>query len=96
MTLYAIFRRDGFHPNEIEAADRRSNAELERRAEHVRKIRTYLLDEPGGRLGAICLYEATDPDAVREHARAAQLPCDEVIRVVAIDVKRPDPSLTPS
>ena len=93
MTLYAIFRRDGFHPNEIDAADQRSNEELARRPDHVRKIRTYVLDEPGGRLGTICLYEATNPDAVREHARAAQLPCDEVIQVVAIDVKRPDPQL---
>jgi len=44
-------------------------------------------------LGAICLYEATDPDAIREHARAARIPCDEVVQVVAIDVKRPDPQL---
>ena len=59
MNLYAIFRRDGFDPNEIDADDQRSNAELERRADKVRKIRSYVLEEPGGRLGAICLYEAT-------------------------------------
>lgn len=44
--------------------------------------------------GTICLYQATSPEAVREHAEAAGLPCDEVVRVAAIDVKRPDPEPT--
>lgn len=93
MNLYAIFRRQSFDPNEVEAADQRSNAELERRADQVRKIRTYVLGEVDGRLGTICIYEATDPEAVREHARAARVPCDEVVPVVGLDVKRPDPEL---
>jgi hypothetical protein len=42
------------------------------------------------------VYEANDPDAVREHARAARIPCDEVVPIVAIDVKRPDPQLAVS
>jgi hypothetical protein len=60
------------------------------------KIRTYVLGELDGRLGTICVYEANDPDAVREHARAARIPCDEVVPIVAIDVKRPDPQLAVS
>jgi hypothetical protein len=96
MNLYAIFRRDAFDPSEIEAIDRRSNAELVRRADQVRKIRTNVLGELDGRLGTICVYEANDPDAVREHARAARIPCDEVVPIVAIDVKRPDPQLAVS
>jgi len=94
MDLYAIFRRNGWNPSEVEAADARSNAELEKRSDTVRKIRTYVLEEPNGRLGTICMYEAVSPEAIMDHAKAADLPCDEVVRVVAIDVKNPDPVLT--
>lgn len=93
MDLYVIFRRSGWDPSELEAADARSNAELDKR-DTVRKIRSYVLEEPDGRVGTLCLYQATGPEAVLEHARAADLPCDEVVRVGAIDVKRPDPDLS--
>lgn len=96
MNLYAIFRRNGWDPSEVEAADARSNAETEKSGGAVRKIRSYVLEEPNGRLGAICLYEAVNPEAILDHAKAADLPCDEVVRVVAIDVKSPDPELTPA
>ena len=94
MDLYAIFRRNGWDPSEVEAADARSNAEAEKIGGTVRKIRSYVLEEPNGRLGTICLYEAVNPEALMDHAKAADMPCDEVVRVVAIDVKNPDPVLT--
>lgn len=94
MDLYAIFRRNGWDPSEIEAADARSNAEAEKLGGTVRKIRSYVLQEPNGRLGTICLYEAVSPEALMDHAKAADLPCDEAVRVVAIDVTNPDPVLT--
>ena len=93
MDLYAIFRRNGWDPSEVAEADARSNAEAEKRNGSIRKIRSYVLQEPNGRLGTICLYEAVSPEALVDHARAAGLPCDEVVRVVAIDVKQPDPVL---
>ncbi|HVM01491.1 MAG TPA: nickel-binding protein [Acidimicrobiales bacterium] len=93
MDLYAIFRRSGWAPNELGDADARSNEELEKRTEHVRKIRSYVLEEPDGRVGAICLYLAENREAIFEHARSAGLPVDEVVKVLAIDVKRPDPEL---
>lgn len=97
MDLYAIVRRSGWTPDKSEDLDARSNAELERRSENVRKVRSYILDEPEGRVGAICLYQATSPEAIREHARAAGLPVDDIVKVSAIDVHRPDPEiLTPS
>jgi hypothetical protein len=96
MNLYAIFRRNGWDPSEVEAADARSNAEAEKSGGAVRKIRSYVLEEPNGRLGTICLYEAVNPEAIMDHAKAADLPCDEVVRVVAIDVRNPDPVLTPA
>lgn len=94
MDLYAIFRRNGWDPSEVEAADARSNAEAEKRSDTIRKIRTYVLEEPNGRLGTVCFYEAVSPEALMDHAKAAGLPCDEIVRVAAIDVQRPDPVLT--
>lgn len=92
MNLYAIRRRSIATAGELEAVAARSAAELERRADQVRKIRTYVLAEPDGRIGTICLYEATSPEAVYQHALAADLPADEVVQVTAIDVVRPDPA----
>lgn len=93
MELYAIFRRNAWCPDEVEEADARSSAELTKRSEEVRKIRSYVLAESGERMGAICLYQATNPDAIRAHARAADIPVDDVVKIDAIDVWRPDPKL---
>lgn len=32
-----------------------------------------------------CLYEANNPDQIREHAEASRIPCDEVREVTIID-----------
>jgi hypothetical protein len=94
MDLYAIFRRNGWDPSEIEAASSRSDAEADRMNASIHKIRSYVLQEPNGRLGSVCLYEAVSPEALMDHARAAGIPCDEVVPVVAIDVRDADPVLT--
>jgi hypothetical protein len=94
MNLYAIFRRRGWTPEEIEAADARSNRASAQRADQLRKIRSYLLDEPDGTLGTVCIYQAVNPEAIVDHTRAAELPCDEIVEITAIDVHRPDPDLT--
>ena len=39
----------------------------------------------------MCIYEATSPDALRKHASLADLPADEIIRVVDTVLVRPDP-----
>lgn len=92
MSLYAIFRRHGWEqPEDLEAADDRSNAELAKRSDQVRKIRSYILQENDGALGTICVYQASSPEAVQEHAEAADLPCNEIVEVDTIDVARPDP-----
>lgn len=94
MNLYAIFRRGGWPaPDKLEAADARSNAEAARRSDDVRKVRSYVLDESDRTLGTICLYQATSAEALADHARAAELPCDEIVPVTTIDVHRPDPDL---
>lgn len=91
MELYAIFRRNLTTAQELEEVDRRSQAELDRRPDDLRKIRSYVFEEEDGRLGTICVYEAVSPEAIEEHSRNTDIAADEIRRVTAIDVHRPDP-----
>jgi thiamine biosynthesis protein ThiC len=89
---YAILRRDGWADGpELEAAAARSTAEGDRMGEDVRWIRSYVLAEPSGRVGTVCIYQATDDEAIRRHAAAADLPVDEIIPVADTVIVREDP-----
>ena len=94
METYAILRRSGWKSAEdLEQAAARSTAVGdEEMPDDVRWIRSYVLDEDSGSVGTVCIYQATGPDAVREHARRADLPVDEVVRVADTVIVRPDPS----
>jgi hypothetical protein len=59
-------------------------------------IRSYVLDEGGGRVGTVCVYQASSPEAVRQHASLADLPVDEIIPVADVVVVRPDPQGGPA
>jgi hypothetical protein len=92
MQLYAILRRSGWRsPEELQEAAERSTAEGERMQDDVRWIRSYVLEEGGGSVGTVCIYQATSPEAIRAHARAAELPVDEIIRIADTVLVRPDP-----
>ena len=93
MQLYVILRRAGWKsPAELEeAAGRSTRVGDEEMADDVRWIRSYVLDEGGGSVGTVCIYEATSPEALRKHASLADLPADEIIRVADTVVVRPDP-----
>ena len=85
MKTYVILRRGGWRSGEdLQAAAARSTAEGERMPDDVRWIRSYVLDEPDGTVGTVCIYEASSPEAIRRHATAADLPVDEI----AIPAKR--------
>jgi sporulation protein YlmC with PRC-barrel domain len=91
MDLFAILRRDGWQSaDELELAAQRSSEEGERRGD-VRWIRSYVLEEDGGSLGTVCIYEAESEQAIREHAGDAGLPVNEVIKVADTVIVRPDP-----
>jgi len=60
-------------------------------ADEVRWIRSYVLDEGGGSVGTVCIYEATSPEAIRKHASLADLPVDEIIAVADTVIVRQDP-----
>ena len=60
-------------------------------SDDVRWIRSYVLEEGAGSLGTVCIYEATSPEAIREHAGRADLPVDEIISILETVVVRSDP-----
>ena len=93
MDLYVILRRNGWRVGEeLEAAAGRSTAEGDKDDSGVQWIRSYVLQEEGGGLGTVCIYEAESPEAIRAHAEAAGLPADEIIPVADTVIVRPDPS----
>jgi hypothetical protein len=96
MELYAILRRNGWGSgSELqEAAARSTKVGDEEMTGDVRWIRSYVLDESGGSLGTVCIYEATGPEAIRTHAARAELPVDEIIRIADTVIVRPDPQPT--
>jgi hypothetical protein len=49
------------------------------------------LEEGGGSVGTVCIYEASSPEAIRGHAGAADLPVDEIIPIADTVIVRPDP-----
>jgi hypothetical protein len=93
MELYAILRRSGWRSGADleEAAARSTKVGNEDMPNDVRWIRSYVLDEGAGSVGTVCIYEATSPEAIREHARCADLPVDEVIPILDTVLVRPDP-----
>jgi len=93
MDTYVILRRSGWRsPAELEQAARRS-AQVgdEQMADDIRWIRSYALEEGDGSVGTVCIYQASSPEAIREHASRAELPADEIIRVADTVIVRPDP-----
>jgi hypothetical protein len=59
--------------------------------QEVRWIRSYVLEEGGGSVGTICIYEAVSEEAVRRHGVRAELAVDEVVPIMDTVVVRPDP-----
>jgi sporulation protein YlmC with PRC-barrel domain len=94
MNTYVILRRSGWRsPEDLQAAAERSTqvGDLEM-SNDVRWIRSYVLQEDAGTVGTVCVYEASSPEAIREHASRAELPVDEIIAVADTVVVRPDPA----
>ena len=61
-------------------------------SDDIRWIRSYVLEEGGGSVGTVCIYQASSPDAIRDHAGAADLPVDEIIKVADTVIIREDPT----
>ena len=92
MDLYGILRRTGWaSPEDLQVAAERSTAEGDKSGSGVRWIRSYVLSEESGEVGTFCVYEAESPEAIRAHARAADLPVDEIVPIADTVIVRPDP-----
>jgi thiamine biosynthesis protein ThiC len=93
MQLYTILRRSGWRsPADLqEAAVRSKQVADDQMPDDIRWIRSYVLEEGGGSVGTVCIYQATSPEAIRKHAKLADLPVDEIIAVADTVVIREDP-----
>ena len=93
MDLYLIRRPSAWaDAKELEAAGAKSakigNEEM---SDRVRWIRSYVVKEPDGRLGTICVYQARDTESIGEHARRVGMPGDQIFPVLDTIVVRADP-----
>jgi hypothetical protein len=93
MDTYVILRRRGWKSgNELEeAAKRSSDVGDNQMSDDIRWIRSYVLGEESGEVGTVCIYQASSPEKIREHAERAGLPADEIIAVADTVIVRPDP-----
>lgn len=92
MQTYVILRRSAWSDApDLQAAAARSTRVGDAMPDDVRWIRSYVLGEPDGRLGTVCIYQASSEAAIREHAAKAGLAVDEIVAVGDTVVVRPDP-----
>ncbi len=93
MKLYTIRRRDGWTtPEDLQASAARSAAVGdEEMSDDIRWIRSYVVQESDGGLGTICIYQASSPEKIREHAARVGMPADEINEVMETVLVRPDP-----
>ncbi|HET6335129.1 MAG TPA: DUF4242 domain-containing protein [Polyangiales bacterium] len=97
MELYVIRRPSAWKSlAELEIAGAKSarigNEEM---PDKVRWIRSYVVNEPDGRVGTFCIYEAENGEAIREHARRVGMPGEEFYPVATTVTVRPDPTPAP-
>jgi thiamine biosynthesis protein ThiC len=93
MDTYVILRRSGWKsPEDLQQAAERSTVEGDKMPDDIRWIRSYVLEEGGSAVGTVCIYQASSPEKIREHGKAAKLPVDEIVKVVDTVKVREDPS----
>ncbi|TML60060.1 MAG: DUF4242 domain-containing protein [Actinobacteria bacterium] len=93
MKLYVIRRPSGWRTLEELQAGAARSAQVgdEEMSDDIRWIRSYVVHEADGGLGTVCIYEASSPEKIREHAARADVPAAEIVEVADTLVVRPDP-----
>ncbi len=93
MKTYVIRREKAWEgPEQLQATAERSKRVAEQNfPDDISWIRSYVIAEPGGSLGTVCIYQASGIEAVREHAARVDMPADEILEVADTVVIRPDP-----
>lgn len=92
MKTFVIRRRNAWkNARELEitagVSTRVGNEEM---PDKVRWIRSYVVEEADGTLGTVCVYQAVNEEAIREHARRVGMPADEITPVANTVVIRED------
>lgn len=98
MNTYAIRRKQAWaSPGEVEQVAARSKEVADSEfPQDIRWIRSYVIAEEDGTLGSICIYKASNPEAVRAHAHRVGMPADDILNVADLVVIRPDPEREPA
>jgi hypothetical protein len=93
MNLYVIRRPSGWRtPEQLrEAAARSGRVGDEEMSSDIRWIRSYVVHEADGGLGTFCVYQASSPEKIREHAARADIPATDIFPVAETVIVRPDP-----
>jgi thiamine biosynthesis protein ThiC len=94
METYVIMRRGAWgSAEELGDAGKRSAAVAdEQMPDDIRWIRSYVLSEKDGRVGTVCIYQASSPEAIRDHASRVGMAADEIVPVADTVIVRPDPA----
>jgi Protein of unknown function (DUF4242) len=91
MDTYAIRRRNAWaSPDEIPGERSKQVADDEFPSD-IRWIRSYVISEEDGTMGTVCIYQASSPEAIRQHAHRVGMPADEIWPVADTVIVRPDP-----
>ena len=92
--MYVIRRPSGWRsPEDLQAAAARSSqVGDEEMSDDIRWIRSYVVHESDGGLGTFCVYQASSPEKIREHAERAGLPATDILEVADTVFVRPDPA----
>ena len=94
MNLYVIRRPSGWGtPEDLQAAAARSKqVGDEEMSADIRWIRSYVVHEDDGDARHVCIYQASSPEKIREHAARAGHPATEIVEVADTVIVRPDPA----
>lgn len=90
METYVVLRRNGWMNAKLRAAVEQSFVKSERTLDDIGWIRSYVLHERDGSVGAVCVVSARSPEAIRRHAAAAGLRVDEIVKVAGNVVVHPN------
>jgi Protein of unknown function (DUF4242) len=91
MRTYAIRRRNAWASPEEIPGERSKQVADDEFPDDIRWIRSYVIAEDDGTLGTVCIYQATDHEAIRKHAHRVGMPADDIWEVADTVIIRPDP-----
>jgi sporulation protein YlmC with PRC-barrel domain len=92
LETYVILRRHAWPtPDALGESGKRSGEVAENEMpDDIYWLRSYALEEEDGTIGTVCIYKASSPEAIRDHADRVGMPVTEIIKVGDTIVVHPD------